>query len=249
MKNNAGLLKENERLDDLGREGLFLIQNPEYFCFGIDAVLLSSFAKVHAKEKVIDLCSGNGIIPVLLSAKTKAESITGLEIQYSLYDMANRSIEYNNIGNRVKMVLGDVKRVEDLFPKLSFDVVSVNPPYMKKEAGLVNDSDKFRIARHEEMCTFEDIIGAANCLLRPKGRLYMVHRPFRLVELLKTMSEMGIEPKSMRLVMPYADKEPNLVLIEGIKDAKPELRIAPPLIVYNKDGSYTEEVKDIYGYE
>lgn len=249
MSKKSGFLKENERLDDLGREGLFLIQNPEYFCFGIDAVLLSSYVKVRPKEDVIDLCSGNGILPVLLSAKTKAKSICGLEIQYNLYDMANRSIEYNDIGNQVRMVFGDVKRVKDLFSRECADVVCVNPPYMKKETGIVNDSDKFKIARHEELCTFEDIVNAAYWLLRSKGRFYMVHRPLRLVELLKTMSEIGIEPKSMRLVMPYFDKEPNLVLIEGIKDAKPELRIAPPLIIYNKDGSYTKEVKEIYGYD
>lgn len=243
------MIKPNERLDDLGINNLSIIQNPEFFCFGIDAVLLSDYAKGHKNERILDLCSGNGILPILLSAKTKASEIIGLEIQKSLWEMSLRSIKYNNLSDKVKMILGDVRDSTSLFDRNSFNVITVNPPYMKACGGKKNDTEEVRIARHEELCTFEDIIKSADYLLKQKGRIYIVHRPLRLAEIMATMVRYGIEPKGMRLVYPFIDKEPNLVLIEGIKGAAPELRVAPPLVVYDSPGKYTKEVLKIYGYD
>lgn len=245
----TSLVKDGERLDDLGIDNLYIIQDPSTFCFGIDAVLLSDFAKIYKDETVVDLCSGNGILPVLLFAKTKAKKIYGIEIQRALCDIANRSIEYNEISSRIEIICKDLKEIKDSFPPESIDVITVNPPYLKKTSGIENEKEAVRIARFEVMCDFNDIVFASKYLLKVKGRMYIVQRPYRLVEILKTMTENGIEPKMLRFVMPYNDKEPNLVLIEGIKGAKPEMRIMPPLIVYDRPGEYTKELRKIYGYE
>ena len=240
------MLNSEERLDDLGG-GLFLIQNPKLFCFGIDAVLLSSYARVHKGETVVDLCSGNGIVPILLSAKTKAEKILGIEIQKASYDMAVRSVEYNNLSDRVKMINADIRELDNILSDIRADIVTVNPPYMKVNAGAGSVRRELEIARFEEECTLKDVICASRKLLNSKGRFYMVHRPLRLVEILKTMSDYGIEPKRMRMVQPFAGEEPNLVLIEGISGAGPELRTESPLIIYDFPGSYTKEVRAWYG--
>lgn len=249
MMNKDYLIHENERLDDLGRDGLMLIQDPRYFCFGIDAVLLSSFAKIKSGDKVLDLCTGNGIIPVLLSGKTKAKEIVGLEIQKALVEMAQRSVEYNEIGDRVSFIHANLCEIEKSVLKNSFNAVTVNPPYMARESGLTNDSEPFYIARHEALCSLEDVIRAASYALTPKGRFFMVHRPLRLVDIFTSMRKYNLEPKTMRFVMPYENKEPNLVLIEGIKEGNPEIRVQPPLVVYNYDGTYKDEIMEIYGYE
>ncbi len=242
------MLNSGERLDDLGR-GLFLIQDPKLFCFGIDAVLLSSYAKVRRNETVVDLCSGNGIIPILLSKKTSAKELIGIEIQKAPCDMAVRSVDYNRLSDRVKMLNADIRELDRIIPGFKADVITVNPPYMKSNAGAGNDRKELRVARFEEECTLKDVLYASKKLLKEKGRLYMVHRPLRLVEIFKTMSDYGIEPKKMRLVQPFAGEEPNLVLIEGVLGAGSELRVEAPLVIYDSPGNYTKEVRSWYGYE
>lgn len=242
MMSKSGELKEGERLDDLQIKGYEIIQSPGRFCFGMDAVLLSSFAKVKKGEKALDLGTGTGILPILLEAKNNGDSYTGLELQEESADMARRSVRYNNLEHKLEIVTGDIKEAAKLFGAASFEVVTVNPPYMIGEHGIKNENEALYIARHEVRCTLEDILRESEKLLKWKGRFYMVHRPFRLPEIFMKMCAHRIEPKRMRLVYPYVDKEPNMVLIEGLRGGKPRLTVEPPLIVYNKDGSYTEEV-------
>ncbi len=245
---NQVMLLPGERLDDLQRNGYKIIQNPEKFCFGMDAVLLSGFAKVKPGEKVIDLGTGTGIIPILLEAKSKGEHFFGLEIQPESADMATRSVAYNGLQDKISIVTGDLKDAAKTFGASSFDVVTSNPPYMTKDHGLVNSGDAKTIARHEIYCNLEDLVTNTAKLLKPGGRCYFVHRPFRLVEILSLMSQYGIEPKRMQLVYPYVDKEPNMVLIEGLRGGKSRLTVEKPLIVYERPGVYTPEIYDIYGY-
>lgn len=242
MMSKSAELKEGERLDDLQIKGYEIIQSPGRFCFGMDAVLLSSFAKVKKGEKALDLGTGTGILPILLEAKNNGDSYTGLELQEESADMARRSVRYNNLEHKLEIVTGDIKEAAKLFGAASFEVVTVNPPYMIGEHGIKNENEALYIARHEVRCTLEDILRESEKLLKWKGRFYMVHRPFRLPEIFMKMCAHRIEPKRMRLVYPYVDKEPNMVLIEGLRGGKPRLTVEPPLIVYNKDGSYTEEV-------
>ncbi|MCR5784962.1 MAG: tRNA1(Val) (adenine(37)-N6)-methyltransferase [Eubacterium sp.] len=243
MTNN---LKEGERLDDLQIKGYELIQNPKYFCFGMDAVLLSHYVKAPGDKKILDLGSGNGIIPVMLAALTKSTFIRGLEIQSHNIDMAERSIEHNGLLGRVSVVQGDIKDASKIFGASSFDIVVTNPPYMRGESGIKNDLDERTIARHEVLCSLEDIIRESSKMLNAGGRFYMVHRPLRLVDIFSLMREYKIEPKGMRLVYPYVHKEPNMVLIEGIKDGRPELRVDKPLIIYEPNGEYTKQLLEIY---
>ena len=245
---NQVMLLPGERLDDLQRNGYKIIQNPEKFCFGMDAVLLSGFAKVKPGEKVIDLGTGTGIIPILLEAKSKGEHFFGLEIQPESADMATRSVAYNGLQDKISIVTGDLKDAAKTFGASSFDVVTSNPPYMTKDHGLVNSGDAKTIARHEIYCNLEDLVTNTAKLLKPGGRCYFVHRPFRLVEILSLMSQYGIEPKRMQLVYPYVGKEPNMVLIEGLRGGKSRLTVEKPLIVYERPGVYTPEIYDIYGY-
>lgn len=240
-------LKPEERLDDLQIKGYQIIQNPGKFCFGIDAVLLSSFAKVKRGEKVLDLGTGTGILPILLEAKSEGKHFTGLEIQEESADMARRSAEYNHLQEKIEIVTGDIKEAATIFGTVSFDVITTNPPYMIGQHGLSNPESAKAIARHEVLCCLTDILRESAKILRPKGRFYMVHRPFRLAEILAEMQKYGLEPKRMRLVYPYVDKEPNMVLVEGMKGANPRMTVEPPLIVYEKDGSYTEELLKMYG--
>lgn len=241
------LVHPGERLDDLQTGGYYLIQNPELFCFGIDAVLLSSFAKVKKGERALDLGTGNGVIPILLEAKNEGSFYAGLEIQEESADLAKRNVLYNGLEENVQIRQGDIKKAADIYGAASFEVITVNPPYMIGEHGVKNANTAKYIARHEALCTLEDILRQSRRLLKEKGRFYMVHRPFRLPEILKTMCDCGIEPKRMRLVHPYVDKEPNMVLIEGMKNGRPRMQIEPPLIVYEKDGSYTKETLCMYG--
>lgn len=240
-------LKENERYDELNRNGYEIIQNPEKFCFGMDAVLLSGFAKVKKDEIVLDLGTGTGIIPILLEAKTEGRHFTGLEIQEESVDMARRSVEYNGLSERIHIVHGDLKEAANLFEASSFHIVTSNPPYMGAKDGLKNPNDAMCIARHEIMCSLEDVIAAAAHCLKEKGRFYMVHRPTRLAEIIATCKAYRLEVKRMCLVYPYVDKEPNMVLIETIKGGNPGMRVDKPLIVYDKPGRYTRDIYDIYG--
>lgn len=246
MPNN--LVHENERLDELHRNGYYIIQDPRRFCFGMDAVLLSGFAKAKAGEHVLDLGTGTGIIPILMEAKTEASQFVALEIQEESADMARRSVLYNHLEDKIEVVTGDIKDAAKRFGSSSFDVITTNPPYMIGAHGLSSASSAKAIARHEVLCTLEDILRESAKILRPGGRFYMVHRPFRLAEIFCKMVEFRIEPKRMKLVYPFVDKEPNMVLIEGLRDGKSRLTVEKPLIVYKEPGVYTEEIYDIYGY-
>lgn len=241
-------LKDNERLDDLNRNGLKIIQNTKKFCFGMDAVLLSGFARVKEGEIVLDLGTGTGIIPILLSAKTKGKHFSALEIQQESADMAKRSVLYNDLQDKINIIQGDIKEAGELFHAASFDVITCNPPYMIGKHGLQNPDEPKAIARHEVLCTLEDVIKNTSYLLKPQGRFYMVHRPFRLVEIMTLMSQYHLEPKRMQMVYPYIDKEPNMVLIEGRRGGNPRLMVEKPLIVYQSKGVYSPEIYDIYGY-
>lgn len=241
-------LYPGERLDELQRCGFKIIQNPKKFCFGMDAVLLSGFARAKTGEKVLDIGTGTGIIPILMAAKTKGRHFTGLEIQHESAGMAIRSVAYNHLEERISIVEGDIREAGKLFDPASFDVVTSNPPYMVANHGLVNPDSAKMIARHEICCTLEDIAQQTAKLLKNGGRFYMVHRPFRLAEIFCTLVKYDLEPKRMRLVYPYVDKEPNMVLIEALKGGNSRITCEPPLIVYKEQGVYTEEIYDIYGY-
>lgn len=241
-------LLENERLDELHRNGYFIIQNPQKFCFGMDAVLLSGFARVKRQEIVLDLGTGTGIIPILLEAKTEGKHFTGLEIQPESADMARRSVLYNHLEEKINIEIGNIRDASSQFGASSFDVVTTNPPYMTGQHGLTNPSEAKAIARHEILCTLEDIMRESAKVLKPQGRFYMVHRPFRLAEIMVLMHQYHIEPKRMQLVYPYVDKEPNMVLIEGLRGGNPRITVEKPLIVYKEPGVYTDEIYDIYGY-
>lgn len=241
-------LKEKERLDELQRNGYRIIQNPDKFCFGMDAVLLSGFAKVKPGGEVLDLGTGTGIIPILLEAKTQAGHLTGLEIQEESADMARRSVALNGLSDKITIVTGDIKEADSLFKSASFDVITSNPPYMIEEHGLQNPESPKAIARHELLCTLEDVVGQAAKLLKPGGHFFMVHRPFRLAEIINTMTKYKLEPKRMQLVYPFVDKEPNMVLIEGVRGGNSRMTVEKPLIIYSAPGVYMPEIYDIYGY-
>lgn len=233
-------LRPGERLDDLQIGGLELIQDPKKFCFGVDAVFLSDFVRVRPGENVLDLGTGNGIIPVLLSAKTEARHITGLEIQADTAEMARRSVAHNHLEDRIDIVTGDIKEAAELFKPAFFDVITINPPYMLADHGMRNPDDAKAIARHEVLCSLDDILRESMRLMQDKSRFYMIHRPFRLTEIMIKMHQYKIEPKRIRFVHPYIDKEPAMVLIEGVRGAKPRVTVEPPLIIYDRNGTAEE---------
>ena len=237
-----------ERLDDLHRNGFQIIQNKEKFCFGMDAVLLSGFARVKPGEMALDLGTGTGIIPILLAAKTRGRHFTGLEIQPESADMARRSVLLNGLEERISIVEGDIREAAERFDAASFDVITSNPPYMTGNHGLVNPNLPKAIARHEICCTLRELVAATEKLLRPGGRFYLVHRPFRLAEIMTELTAHHLEPKRMRLVYPFVDKEPNMVLIEAMRGGRPRITVEKPLIVYKEPGVYQDEIYDIYGY-
>lgn len=241
-------LLPGERIDELQRNGYRIIQNPERFCFGMDAVLLSGFARAKKQERCLDLGCGNGIIPILMEAKTEGKHFTGLEIQPESADMAKRSVALNGLQDRIDIVEGDIKDASKIFGASSFHVVTTNPPYMTAQHGLTNLYEAKTIARHEVLCNLEDIIRESARLLMPGGRFYMVHRPFRLAEIISLMVQYRMEPKRMRLVYPYVDREPNMVLIEGLRGGKSRMTVEKPLIVYKEPGKYTDEIYNVYGY-
>lgn len=241
------VLQEGERLDDLECNGLKLIQHPDKFCFGMDAVLLSSFARVSKNERVADLGTGTGVVPILLSAKSKAKEIVGLEIQEDMAFMASRSVLQNRLQERVRIVQGDLREVRKHFSHGEFDIVTSNPPYMKEQSGLVNPKDSLSIARHEITCNLEDVVAAAAYLLKEQGKFFLVHRPNRLADIIVCMKKHRMEPKRMVFVHPYVDKAPNMVLIEGLKGGGSFLTIEQPLIVYERAGVYTQRILQVYG--
>ena len=240
-------LKENERIDDLEFKGYKIIQNSEGFCFGIDSVLLSDFAKeIKNNSKVLDLGTGTGILCILLSGKTNLKEIYGIEVQEEVYDMAKRSIELNSLQDKVKIINENILNLENHFEKESFDAIVTNPPYKKINTGLQNESEKKLISRHELTANLEDFIRVSKNMLKDKGEFYMVHRPERLADIIYLMRKYKIEPKKIRFVAPKINKEPNLVLIKGVKNAREFLKFETVLYVYNEDGSYTEELLKIY---
>ena len=241
-------LMENERLDDLQRNGLKIIQKTDGFCFGMDAVLLSGFASVKPGERALDLGTGTGIIPLLLSAKTKGDHFTGLEIQTEIMKMAQRSVALNGLEKKIDIIQGDIKEASRIFGAASFDVVTSNPPYMNDAHGLKNPGDVKAISRHEVLCTLEDVVREGTKALKPGGRFYMVHRPHRLAEIITVMRQYKLEPKRMKFVHPFADKDANMVLIEAVRGGGAGLKLEPPVIVYKEPGVYTDEIYEIYGY-
>lgn len=240
------LVKDNERLDDLQCKGYYIIQNPNMFCFGMDAVLLADFVSGKKGARAIDFGTGTGVIPILMEARDKAKHFTGIEIQKESADMALRSVIYNNLNEKIDIVCGDIKAYDELFERESYDIVTSNPPYISSNHGLENDMEPKNIARHEILIKLEDIIKAASYLLKVGGTFAMVHKPFRLAEIIRLLSKYHLEPKRIQMVQPYADKEPNMVLIESAKGGKPMVKIEPTLVVYNSDGSYTDELLKRY---
>lgn len=241
------LLKENERIDDLEFKGLKIIQNSEGFCFGIDSVLLTDFAKdIKTNSKVIDLGSGTGIIPILLSAKTKNTLFVGIEIQETVAEMANRSVQLNDLQDRIKIENENILNLKDIYEKGKFDAITTNPPYKKVNTGIVNENDKKLISRHEITASLEDFIRISSYLLKDFGEFYMVHRPDRLVDIFYFMRKYNIEPKIIRFVYPNKNKKANIILIKGIKCGKPFLKFDDNLYVYNENGEYTDEILRIY---
>ncbi|MCM3603663.1 tRNA1(Val) (adenine(37)-N6)-methyltransferase [Robertmurraya korlensis] len=243
------MLKGDERLDYLLAEDLRIIQSPTVFSFSLDAVLLARFAYMPIqKGNVIDLCSGNGVIPLFLSTRTKG-NITGVEIQERLYDMAVRSVQYNQLDQQIEMIHGDIKDMPKRLGHGKFDVVTCNPPYFltdgKEER---NENEHLAIARHEILCTLEDAISVSSQLVRQGGKVAFVHRPGRLLDIVTLMRHYRLEPKRIQLVYPKVGKEANILLVEAIKDGNPDLKILPPMFVYHDNNEYTDEVKQIlYG--
>lgn len=242
------MLRDDERIDDLQRNHYGIIQRKGAFCFGMDAVLLSGFAAVKKGERVLDLGTGTGIIPILLTAKTEGEHFVGLEIQEESADMARRSVRYNHLEDKVDIVTGDIVEASRLFALASFDVVTSNPPYMNDAHGLKNPADAKAIARHEVRCTLDDVVREGTRVLKPGGRFFMVHRPRRLIEIIQTMKQYGLEPKRMKFVHPYVEREANMVLIEAVRGGGALLKVEPPVIVFNAQGEYSEEIRTTYGY-
>ncbi len=241
-------LKPSERIDDLQRNGYGIIQDPDRFCFGMDAVLLSGYAGVKKGGRALDLGCGNGIIPILLEAKTEGAYFAGLEIQPESADMARRSVIMNELTDRVEIFEGDIKRVRDHFSPATFDTVTSNPPYMVSRHGLKNPGDAKAIARHEILCTLDDVTAAAADMLKPGGHFYMVHRPTRLEEIILSLKAAGLTLKRMRMVYPFADREPNMVLLDSTRGGNSGMRVDRPLVIYKERGVYTDEIYEVYGY-
>ncbi len=239
-------LKTGERIDDLQRNGYYIIQNPEKFCFGMDAVLLSHFVRLGKKQTILDMGTGTGVLPILLAARPGDNRFEALEIQEESADMARRSVKLNSLEHRIRITDGSLTEASSLFGKHVFDAVVTNPPYMNDRHGLKNPDMPKAIARHEILCTLEDVIRESSLVLKPKKSLFMVHRPFRLAEIFRILSKYRLEPKRMRFVYPYLDREPNMVLLEAVLDGNPMIKTEPPLIVYESPGKYTKQLLDLY---
>lgn len=240
------LPNKDECIDDLQLNGLFILQKKNGFKFGIDAVLLSDFAKDAPSARTLDLCTGTGIVPLLLSAKTTAPDICGLEIQSDICDMAKRTVIMNGLLERIHITEGDLNDACEIYGKCSFDKITCNPPYIEFGKGLVNETDTLSWSRHEIKCTLDDVLRVSAQLLKPQGRFFMVHRPSRLADIICGMRQYNIEPKKLRFVHPSAEKAANLILIEGARGGGRELKMLTPLYVYRADGGYTDEINKIY---
>ena len=246
MDNKLKYINEDETIDDLQLKGLNLIQKKDGFKFGIDAVLLSDFACIKNRHRVIDLCTGTGVIPLLIYGKYEPQSVYGLEIQEDMIEMAKRSAQLNSLEEKVFFLNEDLKNIECLKKLEKFDVVTVNPPYKLNNAGIINPNDKLAIARHEILCNLEDVISASRVLLKDNGRLFMIHRPERLADIFTLMRKYKIEPKRVKMIHPKIGKAPNIVLVEGQRDGGTYLKWEAPLYVYDDDGKYTKEINSIY---
>ena len=238
--------REKWRLDELGRKGYQILQDPDAFCFGVDAVVLADFAAALKTDRVLDLGTGNGILPLLLDARDKGEEIVGLELQEEAAELARENFALNGAAGRLFAVTGDIREASRIFGRASFDVVITNPPYQEVGRGVQNPDSAKRIARHEITCTLGDVLREASAVLRLHGRFYMVHRPKRLTEILAGMEAAGIAPRALRFVHSRAGKQASLVLIAGFRGGGKELRVLPPLILYGEDGRYTPEAYEIY---
>lgn len=243
---DTSILKPGERLDDLQIQGLQLIQDPERFCFGMDAVLLSAFIRCAPGSRILDLGTGTGVIPILLSAKTEAGLIDALEIQEESADMARRSVLLNHLSEQIRITTGDIKETSTIYKPSSFDIVTTNPPYMNNNHGLKNPELPKAIARHEILCSLDDVIREGVRVLKPGGHFFMVHRPFRLVEIITTMTKYRLEPKRMRFVHPFRDREPNMVLMEAVRGGRSMIKVEAPLVIYEKPDVYTAEIRQFY---
>ncbi len=240
-------IKENERIDDLEYKGLKIIQDKNGFCFGIDSVLLSDFSKEIKNESlVLDLGTGTGILSILLSKKTKLKKIYGVEIQEEVADMASRSVKLNDLQEKVEILNENIKNLKNIFQKNTFDAIVTNPPYKKINSGKINENEKKLISRHEISANLSDFLNVSFDMLKDKGCLYMVHRPERLADIICELRENKLEPKIIRLVYSNIEAEPKLVLIKAIKNANKFLKVEKPLFIYNKDGTYTDEILKIY---
>lgn len=239
-------MKEYERIDDLHRNGYKIIQNTKGFCFGMDAVLLSGFAKIKKGENTLDMCTGTGIIPILLEAKTQGEHFSAIEIQEDVADMARRSVKLNRLENKIDIITGDIKECTKYFTASYFDVITCNPPYMVPGKGYTSENTPKAVSRHEILCSIDDVFSSAGKMLKYGGRMYIIHRSERMTDIFVSARKHNMEPKTLRLVYPYTDKSCELILMELTKGGKPGLKVLPPLIVYKTDGSYTDEVYDIY---
>lgn len=240
-------LKENERIDDLELKGLKIIQNKDGFCFGMDSVLLSDFAKeIKKNSTILDMGTGTGILSILLSAKTQDTKITGVEIQQDVADMAQRSVQLNHLEERINIVCENIKELKKVYATGSFDAIVTNPPYKKKGTGGINGNETKLISRHEITANLEDFIQIASYLLKDKGNIYMVHRPERLVDIMTNLRKYKIEPKVVKFVYPNQAKEPNLILVKATKNAKPFLKVEKPVYIYDLQGNYTKDILEIY---
>lgn len=239
-------LQENERLDDLGRKGYKIIQNTKIFCFGIDAVILADFAKMRATDCAVDLGTGNGIIPLLMEARYGGKHFDGLEIQDINVNMARRSVNMNHLEEKITIHRGDIKEASQILGAGKYDVVTSNPPYMNENHGLTNPDSHKAIARHELRCTLDDVVREAAKLLKTNGHFYMIHRPQRLVEILAKLTEYHMEPKRIRFVHSFVDREASMVMIDAVKGANPLVKVEAPLIVYQEQGVYSRELWDIH---
>ena len=241
------LLKEDERIDDLEYKGLKIIQKNKGFCFGIDAVLLSDYAKeIKNNSKVLDLGTGTGILSILLTGKTNLSKIYGIELQKDIADMARRSVVLNELQNKIEILNIDINDLENKFEINSFDAIVTNPPYKNENTGKINDNEYKYISRHETTANLSDFIKISFRMLKDKGSLYMVHRPERLADIIYELRANKLEPKNIRFVYSNINKEPKLVLIKAVKNANSFLKVDKPLFVYDEKGNYTEEILKIY---
>lgn len=243
------MLKENEKIEDLQCNGLKIIQNKKWFCFGMDAVLLTNYCDIKINSKIVDLGTGTGIIPILLSGKRNYSKAYGIEIQKEVAEMAARSVRLNDLEDKIEIMNIDLKNCTEYLKTNFFDAVISNPPYKINNSGIVNPNDKKAISRHEIKCTLEDVISTAASLLKQYGRFYMVHRPDRLADIICLLRKYRLEPKQIRFVHSKVKDKPNMVLIRASKYGNPELKFDAPLYIYNEDGVYTEDIYKIYGME